>query len=244
MPALASELRRLDRSQGALRAQGRARRAHLLLLGGAVLLAFLSRAVHALPGLARLEGQLILSILTGLGLLGVGYLLPRLLRWMSRWGSGTAWAGFAEQLDDAHGWRDETSTAAGLPEADTGNAVPQVLVAQAAGRLRTLEIDAPRAWSPLAWPRLLLACLFVFLLIAPGVNGLLGLRGAGQGDDGGLGQSRKGALVGEQAPIAADLFLTLFARDPLPVEPLEAEPTEGATPAAEPVDAPDGEGGR
>jgi hypothetical protein len=244
MPALASELRRLHRAQGARHAQDRARRAHLLVLGAAVVLAFVSRAVHALPGLGRLEGRLVPSIIGGLLLLALGYLLPRLLRQAARLWSKPGLAGIAAALDDAHGWRDETSTAAGLPETAAGGVVPQLLLAQTAGRLRTLTVDAPVRWSPVAWPRVLLAALFVFLLIAPGVNGLLGLRGAGQGDGKGLGQSPNAASVGEQAPIAADLFLTLFARDPLPVEPLEADPADAAAKDAAAKDAsPDGSGG-
>ena len=231
MPSLASELHRLDRAQGALRAGHSARRLHLLVLAAAVLLAFVSRAIHALPGLAWLEGRLVPAIAAGLLLIALGYALPRLVRLLWRLRAGPGLARIAESLDDRHGWRDETSTAAGLPDAQANATVPQVLVAQAAGRLRTLDVEAPSRWSPLGWPRVLLALLFVFVLIAPGVNGLLGLRGAGSGEGNGLGQSKKPAPLGEQAPIAADLFLTVFARDPLPVEPLAAEPrNEPASP--------------
>lgn len=224
MDALREELRRLGRHVAADRGGVRAARTHLALLIVAVVLAFTSRAVHPLPLLEHLEGAWLPTALAALLLYLLGALLhllhTRLVRPDLR--------ALALRLDDDHQWRDDTSTAVDLPDGTAADRVPRVLLAQATGRLRLLDREAVRGVGP--WGRRLrIACvlLFAFVLLAPGVDGLVRDRGAGAGDAAGLGRSPADEALGPPPPLDADWFLATFVEDPLPVEPL---PEDAAAP--------------
>ncbi|MDJ0975928.1 MAG: hypothetical protein QNJ98_15830 [Planctomycetota bacterium] len=225
MDALREELRRLGRHVAADQGGVRAARTHLALLIVAVVLAFVSRAVLPLPGLAALEGAWIPTLITA----AVLYLLGSVLHLVHTRFIRPDLRGLALRLDDDHHWRDDTSTAMDLPDAAAADRVPRVLLAQTKGRLRLLDREAVRGVS--TWGRRVrIACvlLFVCVLLLPGVDGLFDARGAGVGADPGLGRSPDAAAFGPPPPLDADWFLATFVEDPLPVEPLpeDAQPEE------------------
>ena len=242
MEAVRHELKRLARGIARRGGAARAARWHLVLLVAAVVAAFLSRAWRPLPGLARLEGAVLPVLLAALGLYALGTVLAfvwtRFLRPPER--------SLARALDERYAWHDETTTALALEPPAGETPLAGLLVAQTEGRLRELDARA-LASSGSLWvlPRRLLAFLFAFVLLAPGVEGLLGPHGAGtQGQDG-LGQEGATDEVAVPRPMRADFWLQTFIENPLPVEPLP--PEGGAAPpgAADPdKDAPDeGAGG-
>ena len=103
-----------------------------------------------------------------------------------------------------------------------------LLIAQTQGRLRELSpTDLGSAAAAWPWPRRLLALLFVFVLLAPGVEGLLGRLGAGHRGDGLLGADGALEPIGKPQPMRADFWLQTFVQNPLPVEPLPPRPEEG-----------------
>jgi hypothetical protein len=243
MEAVRKELRRLARGYARRVGHARAARAHIALLVAAVAAAFLSRVVLPLPGLSRLPEHPVLTLGVALGLYAVGWLLALLWTRVLR----PAQVDLARQLDRRYAWRDETTTALSLqpPEADL--AVPSLLVAQTEGRLRELK---PSALAPLRsnWvlPRRLLACLFAFVLLAPGVEGFFGRGGAGtQGRDA-FGTEGAEDTVAIPRPMRADFWLQSFIENPLPVEPLPPEPKPDEPKRAEAPGAPakPGEDGR
>jgi hypothetical protein len=217
MEALRFELGRLARGEAHARAGGRAARVHLLLLVGAVLLAFVHRAVLPLPALRFLDGSWLRVAVAAAVLYLLGPLLARGLARALR----PSLRETARRVDDAQHWRDETTTALDVEAASGDGAVAALLVAQSTGRVRDLASPEPAAAKPgRRWPRLLLAALFAFLLLAPGVDGLFGDRGAGRGGGAGLGQRDALEPVGPPAPMSAQLWLRDFLEYPPRVEPL------------------------
>lgn len=223
MQGLVEELRRLGRHVARDRGGRRAARVHLWVLGAAILLAFFSRAVRPLPLLGWLEEHWIWACVASVGL----YLLARPLHLLFTRVIRPDLRELASELDDDHGWRDDTTTAVELPEAHSG--VSQVLVAQTTGRLRHLDSDGVRTVGRFGRRlRMALCLLFLFVLLGPGVDGLLGERGAGRGTDAGLGQSPEDAGGGPPPPLEADWFLATFVEDPIPAEALPPEPAPPA----------------
>ncbi|MDA1194914.1 MAG: hypothetical protein O2894_06985 [Planctomycetota bacterium] len=218
MEALRFELERLaaDRARGA--GGARASRLHFALLVGACLLAFAHRTLLRVPGFDGLQASwpLLLGVAAGIWLFGpaLRLALARLLRPSPR--------RIARDLDDRHGWRDETETATGLVAREPRGALDALLLAQAGGRLRELPTTPHAGWR---WRRvrLALALLFVALLMLPGVDGLLGGRGAGARGGEDLGSSGAQGGFGAPAPMAADLWMQGFVENPIAVEPLPAD---------------------
>jgi hypothetical protein len=215
--ALRFELRRLARGCGNLRALRRATRVHRLVLVAAVALAFVHRAILPLPAFSAFAPSVARVVLVALGLVLVGPFLVRLLARAMRPAPGA----LARRLDDAYAWRDETSTAADVCAAGVGTPVGVLLVQQAAGRVGEIEPQALQgARRPRRWVTLLLVALFVCVLLLPGVDGLLGERGGGRGEQGLLGRSEDLEPVGPPRPMKADFWMRFFVENPLPVEPL------------------------
>ena len=216
-----TQLRRLARGYGTLRGGRWAARWHLVVLLLAVGLAFLSRAVRPLPGISWLAGHPLAAVGAGLGLLLLGWLLTRLAAHALRPRDHV----LARQLDERYAWHDETQTAVGLEAGAGERPLAGLLIAQTHGRLRELSAsDLTGEATPWRWPRRLLAFLFVFVLLAPGVDGLLGRLGAGHGGDGLLGTDGVLEPIGAPRPMRADFWLQTFVQNPLPVEPLASEP--------------------
>lgn len=216
MEALRFELRRLARGFAEAAARPRAARVHLLVLAAAVLLAFTHRAILALPVLRSIGTRWYWVLLAAAALYALGPLLARLLARALR----AEPADLARALDDRNGWKDETSTAVSLPHDAGARPMTALLLAQATGRLREVKPAAATA-APRRWMRLLLVAAFVFVLLAPGVDGLLGERGAGHGqEDGVIGTRDELAPVGPPTPMRADFWMQSFIESPLPVEPL------------------------
>ncbi len=235
MSEVHKELGRLGRAYATSVGARRAARLHIALLAVAALAAFVSRAVVPLPGVRALEHDWIRAPLVGIALLLFGWVLRTLMTQTVRPRPRTT----ARRLDDANAWRDDTNTAAGLSDDAATATVPALLVAQTLGRLR--ELNAESLWPkhlPRKFVRYVLVFLFVFCLLAPGVDGLLGERGAGTGTTAGLGQTPDRAF-GAADPFAADRFLMIFAEDPLAATPLppEPKPDDGADPV-QPGDEP------
>lgn len=221
MEAVRQELVRIGRGMARRGGQVRAARWHLLLLVVAVVAAFLSRAWRPLPGLEHIQGAVLPVLITAAALYAFGFVLAwiwtRFLRPSPRY--------LARSFDERYGWYDETTTALSLQSPEGDAPLAQLLVAQTEGRLKEIE---PRGVAPTtsAWvlPRRLLAFLFAFLLLAPGVDGLLGELGAGtQGDDALGGEGAEEAFSAPR-PMRADFWLQAFIENPLPVEPLPPEP--------------------
>ncbi len=231
MEALRFELRRLAHGFAAAAARPRAARVHVLLLVAAVLLAFTHRAILDLPGFGWLAARWYVVVVVAAALYALGPLLARLLARTLRQPP----LAMARRLDDRYAWRDETSTAASMPADVADRPMNAFLVAQATGRLREVapqgETKPPRAWF-----RVLLAAAFAFVLLAPGVDGLLGEAGAGRGPDGVIGSKDELEPVGPPTPMRADFWLQSFIESPLPVEPLPPEPA----PAGEGPERPKG----
>jgi hypothetical protein len=209
-----AELGSLERARAGARARTRAAPAHVVVLALAVALAFVHRALQPIPGFDALARAWPLAVLAGLALLFLAPLLVRALAWVGR----PAPRRLARELDDRHHWQDETDTALDLPPA--GEATVAVLLrARTLSRLRDVRVSRPGvlAWR---WPRRLLAFLFVFVLLAPGVDGLLGERGAGRRGGGVVGSAGTDAPAPATGPGRADLWLRDFVETPVRVEPL------------------------
>ena len=130
----------------------------------------------------------------------------------------------ATQLDTRYGWHDETATALGLPAELPDASVSALLAAQTRGRLRELDASVlARRRSTWVWPRRLLAFLFAFVPLAPGVQGLLGERGSGHQGRGTLGADGAEDPVAVPRPMRADFWMQTFIENPLPVEALPPE---------------------
>ena len=228
MEVVRHELRRLARGYARRVGRARAARWHVALLVLAVAAAFVSRAILPLPGLAWLEGRILPVVLSALALYGLGALLALLMTRVLR----PRVRVLARDLDERHGWRDETTTALSLPPEPRDTSVSALLVAQTQGRLR--EIDASslaKVRSTWVRPRRLLAVLFALVLLAPGVRGLFGEMGAGHAGKGTFGADGAQDGVAVPRPLDADFWLQSLIEDPLPVEPLppdEAAPAQDA----------------
>jgi len=225
MEAVRKELRRLARGYARRVGQARAARWHIVLLAAAVAAACLSRVFLPLPGLAQLPQRPWLTVGIALGLYAVGWLLAFLWTRVLRPGQ----VDLARQLDERYAWRDETTTALNLRPPEGEQPLPGLLVAQTQGRLRELKASA---LAPLrsnwVWPRRLLAFLFAFVLLAPGVEGFFGPRGAGTRGRDALGTQGAEDTVAVPRPMQADFWLQSFIENPLPVEalPPETEPAD------------------
>ena len=202
MDDLRRELDRLRRAWAAARARAVLGRIYLAGLAGLALLALASRLLGPWPPFAALEGRVLLVLGSAAALWLLLPLLDRLAPFLGR----PAPEAFARRLDDQHAWSDAADAALGLAPSPAGlRPVEAFLTAQTTGRLRELD---ERAFVP---PRRLrekhrrlgrgvLLFLFVFALLAPGVDGWLGRGGAGRGDtralagadpaDGGLDANR------------------------------------------------------
>lgn len=212
---LTSQLRRLGRGMALRRGSRRQRAVHLGVLVIACALAFTSRALRPLPILSALEGQLVPTLGVAVGLL--------LLAWPLRllgWGSGRRdLADLARRLDDRLELKDQASTALDVDPPRT--ALDHALARHAAGLLAHAAPPGAVGRGPdrLRWPRRLLAFLFAFLLLAPGVDGLFGERGIGRGETTGLAAPDGEPTTG-RGRIDTRVWLGWFAVDPLPVEAL------------------------
>ncbi|MCB9830192.1 MAG: hypothetical protein H6806_10580 [Planctomycetes bacterium] len=212
---LTSQLRRLGRGMALRRGSRRQRVVHLVVLVVACVLAFTSRALRPLPILSQLEGRLLPTLAVAAGLL--------LLAWPLRllgWGSGRRdLTDLARRLDDRLELKDQASTALEVDPPRTG--LDRTLATQAAGLLAHAVPPGAVGRGPdrLRWPRRLLAFLFAFLLLAPGVDGLFGERGIGRGDVTGLAAPDGDPTTG-RGRIDTRVWLSWFAVDPLPVEAL------------------------
>ena len=230
MEAVRKELGRLGRGYARRVGRAHAARWHILLLLLAVGAAFLSRVVLPLPGLARLPERPLLTVAIALGLYAIGWLLAFLWAHVIR----PRQADLARQLDERYAWRDETTTALSLQPPEGEQPVPGLLVAQTEGRLRELRASALAPLrSTWVWPRRLLAFLFAFVLLAPGVEGFFGPRGAGTRGRDDLGTEGTSDTIAVPRPMRADFWLQSFIENPLPVEPLPPLPAPPESPPAE-----------
>lgn len=226
------QLDRLSRGWRATRGRALVQRGHVLLLTVLVLAALSWRLLGVPALLGRLEGRYVAVLLLTalLVLLGpaLALLVPRLLHIPRQ--------ALARRLDDAMTWHDALDTALGVsdPEGPAGaTSVETFLVAQSAGRLRGLEprrLWPHRMLSP--WIPRILGVLFAALLLLPGMQGGLGPRGAGEGEEAGIGGTPEPEPLGA-TPV--DVWLVTHVQEPLPAEPLLPAPTpeEGADAAAE-----------
>jgi len=221
MNAVRTELGRLARGLAGAVGGRRAARGHLLLLGAAVLLAFVHRSMHALPGFDHLAGHLLPALAAGAAL----YFARPLLRLMASVGARPREDALARDLDDRYAWHDETQTAHGLGGAELERPLGGFLAVQTAGRLHEVHAaDLLHRAAPRRWPRRLLALLFVALLLLPGVGGWFGDVGAGALGDGVVGSEGPDEPVGAPRPMAADFWLQVFAQQPMHVEALAPTP--------------------
>lgn len=192
------------------------------------MLAFVSRALLPLPLLGALEGRWVPTLLVALGLLLLGPLLHVVFVGFVRPSRRTLVAG----LDDQHAWHDEASTAYEVEAAPRGGPVEAALFARVVRRLARLEPHLLwRGSRRLRWIRAMLAVVFAFILLGPGVDGLLGRRGVGRGEDLGLGARDGAPQPSAPEAMAADVWLAWFAEDPLPVEALPPSVLAPAEPA-------------
>jgi hypothetical protein len=213
-----AELQRLAKGLGEARATLVARRIQVALLLGAIVLAFASRAVVPIPPFRALGDDLLLA----LGAAAVLYSVGTALRWGLRLSGGPAPEPMARRLEDRLGAREDFSTA--LTVSGGAGPVGAFLAAQAAGTLRAVEPAS--LWPVRRYGRrlpLLLAFLFLFVLLAPGVSGLLGTRGAGRGAEADLGVSPEGGDRGEE-PTDADAWMREHGRLFLSVPDPERNP--------------------
>lgn len=222
---LRAQLRRLRLGHALRVGSRRAHRVHLLVLLAACVLAFTSRALAPLPVLAVLEGRLVPTLLVALGLGLLGGPL-RLLALLGRHGDPRR---MAAGLDDRLGLKDEASTAFDVDPAPAARPLEAEVVRRATRALAGVEPD--RLWKgarPLPWLRAMLALVFAFLLLAPGVDGLWNERGVGRGAPPGLGAREGEPVTGRRDVLAPQAWLGWFVRDPLPVEalPVEAVPDD------------------
>ncbi len=228
MEAVRVELRKLARGYAGALGAMRAARWHLLVLVAAILLAFVHRSIHALPGFDRLAGHWIPAILAGVAL----YFAAPLLHLAATLFGRPRVDALARELDDRFRWGDATETALTLTPEERELAVPGFLIEQARGRVREVNPrKLARVRTPRRWPRRVLAFVFVALLLLPGVDGLFGRFGAGTQGDGSIGSEGPEDPVGAARPMAADFWLQTFVENPLAVEPL---PETGAPPKDQP----------
>lgn len=184
MEEVRRELDRLRRAWAAAWGRALLGRLYLGALGVLALLALASRLLGPWPPFAALEGRVVLVLAVAAGLWFVWPLLRRLAPYVGR----PAPEVLARRLDDRHDWSDAADAALGLAgrERDLWP-VEAFLAAQTTGRLRQLDERAlgPRRVMRERSRRLgraLLLAVFVFALLAPGVDGWLGRGGAGRGD--------------------------------------------------------------
>jgi hypothetical protein len=219
MEAFRNELRRLARGRARATAGRRAGRVHAVLLLAAVGLAATRRLGAPVPGAERLAGHVLPTLVAAAALLALGPLLRGLLRL----GARPRERELARDLDDRHGWRDGTDTAAGIARDAQAGDLGTLVLAQASGRLGELPATAaPPARTGRALRRALVL-LFVALLLLPGVEGRPGRRGAGRTGAGLVGEGASRAADAAPRPMRADEWLSEFVDNPLPVEPLPAE---------------------
>lgn len=228
--SLATEMTRLVREQGRVRGERVLGPLWRLVLWLALGAALYSRLGPGLPGLRALHGDVwLVAILVGLLLL-----LPRLLRPLVGLVVRPAPARLARALDDARGWRDDTSTAwslRGAASSPTAEPAPllEFLHVQAAGRLREVAEARPAPTRRRLWDTLAIA-LIALVLLLPGVGGWLPGHGAGGGAQPVAAGELPYSGVGTPAPMPADLWLGLFVEDPPEVRPL---PPAGVQPDAQ-----------
>jgi hypothetical protein len=220
-----SQLDRMRRGWSRTRGRDLAGRAHLWLLLLALAGAIGSRTLGPWPGYASLEREILPSLAVAAFLL---LLAPLLARLVAPWFRPSR-ARLARRLDDAQGWRDATDTALALgveaAEAPLGSFLSQ----QTSGRLR--ELDERRLWPARqgsVWIRRLLVLAFLFVLLAPGVDGLLGIRGPGRGDEAALGNRPETEGRERARPLEADEWLLYFVEEPMRVEALAPRTATGS----------------
>lgn len=224
---LEGSLRRLGRARRTRRRYRRARRAHWILLALLVVLAFLWRAGLPLPGFGWLAAHPWLAAGAALLL----YLLGPLIAWAALRLMSIDAEVMAREVDDRHGFRDETSTALDLEDGAPG--LGTLLVAQAQGRVRDLAAKAQgRRGRVSSWPARILAFLFLFVLLAPGVRGTWFGDAAGRGDEGLVGiRDIETAGSGLDA-FSDDQWLSVFVEDPAEVEMLPPDAADDDGPDA------------
>lgn len=207
------------------RGSRRHRVVHLLVLVAACVLAFTSRALRPLPLLSSLEGHVVPTLAVAAGLL----LLAWPLRLLALGAGRRDLAALARRLDDQLDLKDQASTALDVDPPRTR--VDRALGSQAASLLAAAAPPGANGRGPdrMRWPRRLLALLFAFLLLAPGVDGLFGERGIGHGDETGLAAPDGDPTTG-RGRFDTELWLRWFAVDPLPVEALPADDAPRSVP--------------
>lgn len=221
--SLHGQLRRLARAFAHRVGRRRARRLHLLLLVAAAVLAFISRALWDVPGIAALEGNWGPTLLACAALLGLGPALSWLLGSVVR----PLRQHLAYDLDDTLQLKDQAGTAVETLAQPDASPLGEALREAAADRLRRADED--RLWKrsrKVPWLRAFLVLLFAFFLLGPGVDGLFGDRGVGRGDDSGIGPRDEGLAPGKRRPMRADTWMLWFAEDPMPVESLGGPPAK------------------
>ena len=192
----------------------------MLLLATLAVLAFVSRAIQPLPGLSWLHGEWGYALAAGALLLALGPALSFLMGSVLR----PPHQRMAYDLDDRLDLKDQAGTAAETLSAAEASPLAEALREHAAARLRRADED--RLWKgakKVPYVRAFLVLLFVFFLVGPGVDGLLGNRGVGRGDDMGLGPRDTGTAPGQPKPMQAGLWMAWFAQDPLHVESLQPD---------------------
>lgn len=219
---LEGSLRRLGRARRTRRRYRRARRAHWILLAVLLVLAFLWRAGLPLPVFGWLATHPWLAAGAVLGL----YLLGPLIAWGALRLMSIDVEATARDVDDRHGFRDETSTALDLQDGSAG--LGTLLVAQAQGRVLDLAAKAHgRRGRVSSWPARILSFLLLFVLLAPGVRGTWFGEAAGRGDEGLVGiRDIETAGRGLDA-FSDDQWLSVFVEDPAEVEMLPPDPAPG-----------------
>ncbi len=231
LPSLGAELGRLARTLGrarGARALGPPWRLLLLVL---LALGVASRWFGPLPGLGALHGDW-----GGVAALALGLLLfPRLLLPVVAWALGPRPERLARVLDDAQGWRDDTSTALALEAGGAGapGTLGGWLGAQTSARIQALSAGAGRPALPGRWPDRLLVAAIAFVFLAPGVGGLGPGFGRGPSEPRPAPSLARYDGVGTPAPLPLDLWLSAFAEDPPEVRALApAQPPPPGAPGA------------
>ena len=223
-PALAQQLTRLARARAAFRGRRTARRIAVGLLLLFLGLAVAHRLFGDVPLVARLEGRPLLALAVIAAALPASWALGRLAAFGARPGRRV----LARRLDDELGLADATD--AGLSVLRRGDASPLAAVAEDAAAARLLSVDPRTLWTPPRKGRripLLLAFLTAFVLLAPGVLGIGGARGAGRGTEAGIGRKDEAtpdAGGGPFTPAEADRWLRTHGRLALTVPDLGKAP--------------------
>jgi len=222
MESVRIELRKLARGYARAMAGPRAARWHVAILVAVIVLAFVHRAVVALPLFVYLAGRWIPALVAAVAL----YNLAPVLRAGAALFLRPREDDFARRLDDRFAWHDATETALTLAPPELDRPVPAFLAAQTAGRLRDVR---PQVFGRIRqpgrqrWRRRVLALLFAAMLLLPGVDGLFARGGGGTTGDGSVGSEGPDDPVGAPHPMRADFWLQTFIRNPLEVEPLDAK---------------------